>query len=332
MNSLNCLKIFRKKRRQPEAPILEKAKLSTIPPSSDMLSQQQCPLFNTLPAEIRNRIFHFALSPYTNKESPYPTNEYYYRPHFRYGDECFDTALLRTCRLIHSETSQIPASRYVAVEYHSRDPPYHRPLTARAFTSTVGRLQHLHLFTQQCWLESANGWTQHMKQFRSSLQTLKITLRHSDWWYWEYSEPLAFDPMGDSPSSLSLREDDLGIFHLDLRPLTALRRLEFEFETVEGKQAEMDQIVARAPAWRFPLDWPSSPPSPEPTDLDVVEEVALVLNSDKTRRWGWWGNRLRESLSFSTPTWLYSFFPPLHLKDRSPSSQPGCYVENIHHA
>ena len=299
MNSLNCLKIFRKKRQQPEAPKVEEAKISTIATPSTMHSQQQSPLFNRLPAEIRNRIFHFALSPYTKKESPYATNEYSYRPHFRYGDEHFDTALLRTCRLIHSETSQIPASRYVAVEYHSRAPPHHRRLTARASPSTMGHLEHLHLFTQQCWLENHNGFRQHMRQFRFSLQSLKITLRHSDWWYWEYSEPLAFDPMGDGPI---LHEDQWGIFKLDLRPLTGLRKLEFEFETVEGKQAELDRIVARAPEWQFPLDCPSAPPSSEPTDPDFVEEVALVLNSDKTRRWGWWGNRLRESLSSSNPS------------------------------
>ena len=299
---MNRLKFLRRKRQQPKAPQSEETKTSSIPPSSAMLSQQQCPLFNTLPAEIRNRIFHFALSPYTKKESPYATNEYYYRPHFRYGDEYLDTALLRTCQLIHSETSQIPASRYVSVEYHSRAPPYHRPLTATAnggLTSTVERLQHLHLFTQQYWLEGRN-WLGHMLRFQSSLQTLKITLRHSDWWFWERSEPLAFSPTGDR--SGSLRRDYRGTFNLDLSSMTALRKLEFELETVEGKQTEMDHIVANARAWQFPIGLPASPPSSEPTDPDVVEEIALVLNSDKTRRWGWWGNRLRESLSFSNPT------------------------------
>lgn len=302
---MNCLKFLRKKRRQPEAPKSEAAKISSIPPSSAMLSQQQCPLFNTLPAEIRNRIFHFALSPYTRKESPYATNEYYYRPHFRYGDEYLDTALLRTCRLIHSETSQIPASRYLAVEYHSRAPPHHRPLTARAVRSTVGRLQHLHLFTQQYWLEGRN-WLRHMLPFQSSLQTLKITLRHSDWWFWEHSEPLAFNPTGDS--SGSLRGHYRGTFNLELSPMTALRKLEFELETVEGKQAEMDYIATNARAWQFPIDPAASPPSSEPTDPDVVEEIALVLNEDKTRRWGWWGNRLRESITIPTP-YLIVFFP-----------------------
>ena len=71
--------------------------------------QSASPLFNRIPAEIRNEIFEYALTAYDDKTNPYQTGSYYYRPGHRYAHKV-DTDLLLTCRRIYAETKDIPAS------------------------------------------------------------------------------------------------------------------------------------------------------------------------------------------------------------------------------
>lgn len=79
---------------------------SSMPENID--PQSASPLFNRIPAEIRNQIFELALSAYDDKNKPYNNGSYYYRPDHRYAHKV-DTNLLLTCRRIYNE-KDIPAS------------------------------------------------------------------------------------------------------------------------------------------------------------------------------------------------------------------------------
>lgn len=51
----------------------------------------------------------------------------------------------------------------------------------------------VHFFTQLYWLES--GFTPTVSEVRHIMlpRRLQITVRHSDWWYWESNEPLRME-------------------------------------------------------------------------------------------------------------------------------------------
>jgi hypothetical protein len=73
---------------------------------SDCLSQEQSPLFSTIPPELRNQIFGLALAE-QNGSFAIPTHKHYYRPDYTHH-RIIDTALLRTCRRVYMETRDIP--------------------------------------------------------------------------------------------------------------------------------------------------------------------------------------------------------------------------------
>lgn len=240
--------------------------------------QTRSPLFSYIPGEIRNRIFRLATSVYCPKEEPYESNEYHYRPCFRYNDQKLDVALLRTCQRVYQETYWLAVQDFERVGWYERGPSPDR--WARTYPKT---LKHLHLFTQQYWLEKWDSSALELCEEMPQLQRIRITLRHSDWWYWENSDPLLFDPKQSGTASQEdyscasdeFEEDSWGnAFHY----FRDLKVLELELETVEGKRGELDAIVKRAPGWRFLLS----------------NGNVLVLNQGKTRRTGWIGNELRE--------------------------------------
>ena len=166
--------------------------------------QYTSPLFNRIPAEIRNYIFKLALTAYDDHTKPYKNGEYYYRPGHRYAHKV-DTNLLLTCRRVLAETKEIPASINEYTCWFERGPPWASTngLTRLASEDAVGApvrrrvrlrtLKCVHLFTQQTWLEGS--FTHFADLWKSATPThLTITLRHSDWWWWEHEAPLALEP------------------------------------------------------------------------------------------------------------------------------------------
>lgn len=88
--------------------------------------QDQSPLYNKIPKEIRDLIFEFATAPYEDlcEEQRYPENSYYYRPDMR-GPLRSSTGLLGTCRRVWLESSNLPMKQNVAViwRHSERGPP-----------------------------------------------------------------------------------------------------------------------------------------------------------------------------------------------------------------
>src|SRR4051812_23394543 len=64
--------------------------------------QYDCPLFHSIPGEVRNYIFQLALSDFEDKENIYKDETCYKRPEYL-APRKTDTALLRTCKLVYSE-------------------------------------------------------------------------------------------------------------------------------------------------------------------------------------------------------------------------------------
>ena len=264
---------------------------STPIDTSNANPQTESPLFSRIPGEIRDHIFDLALTPYAGKQEPFEKNAYYYRPGFRYADQKIDTALLCTCRQIYREARQVPAQNCESVEWHQRERGPPASLARRYRIAFICPwLKSLHFFTQQIWLESY--WSvaalNIAQQRYPNLQHLRITIRHSDWWWWERSAPLVLDAKRKgnngrtSAVRYSIASDE---FHVDswgrqFSFLKGLKTFELELETVEGKRKELDEIVIRAADWRFPLG-----------DGNV-----LVLNPTRTRRTGWHGLKIRKCI------------------------------------
>lgn len=213
----------RTKRVQPE-PQVERP-----PPTHSLVAtmsgsldpQSSSPLFAIIPPEIRNRIFSFSLYSYDNTPRPYPDASYYSRPGYRYH-QSINTALLETCKRIYTETHDLPVSQNEHVFWcsSSRGPQ-------RAFCDNPSQyFQHfteeqkaavnqVHLFTQLFWLEGS--------PFRNFCniqdirpQYLKITIRHTDWWFWESNTPLRMASQWmDNLKNL----DKLHIFDLELETM-----------------------------------------------------------------------------------------------------------------
>lgn len=159
--------------------------------------QPACPLFNRIPNELRNHIFQLALTSFDDKTRPYKKGAYYYRPGHRYAQK-IDTTLLLTCRRIFLETESVPASINEHTSWYERPPAdlANNELSMESHPAAFKRrlrLKTLHLFTQQYWLEGQNqrgAWrfgfqtlTQNWNSMFASVTCLRITLRHSDWWY-----------------------------------------------------------------------------------------------------------------------------------------------------
>ena len=249
--------------------------------------QSSSPLFNRIPAEIRNHVFELALTAYDDHTKPYKNGQYYYRPDHRYAHKV-DTNLLLTSRRVLAETKDIPASINEYTCWFGRAPPWASTngLTRLANEDAVGvlvrrnALKYVHLFTQQTWLEGS------FRQFTdlwklASPTHLKITLRHSDWWWWEHEAPLALEPKHRGtprPNAISKPSDPFvgGSWGSAFHEISGLETFELELETVEKKKGELDAIVSRAPGWQFPLH----------------DGQVLVLDESRTTRTGWLGRRL----------------------------------------
>ena len=254
--------------------------------TSDVNSQQDSPLFGWIPKEIRDQIFDLALTAYPGKQRPFKKNAYYYRPGFRYADQKVDTALLRTCRCIYQEAHHVPLQNYEPVEWHGRGPPVADAEKFARDKVNEPRSKSLHLFTQQYWLENST-WGAKARNIarRQHLCHLKITIRHSDWWYWESSQPLLLDAKQAGKGSDTNHSTESDRFQPkswgnQFSVFKCLETFQLELETVEGKRKELDDIVTRAADWRFPL-----------RDGNV-----LVLHPAKTKRIGWHGEKLRKCM------------------------------------
>ncbi len=271
----------------------DRAMTHVVTTTKDINPQHDCPLFSILPPEIRNSIFELALTAYEDPSNRYRRDVFFYRP----GHTCFrkiDTNLLLTCRRVYAETASLPASINEHVSWYWRGPPVgeknHVPAGPSVASSRRRReLRRIHLFAQQFWLESSRGQVDGGFRHFTKLWNfvipcpirpthLKITIRHTDWWWWEHGHLIALDPKQPGRPSAARYSRPSDPFDDDswgaqFRRILGLKCLQLELETVERKMGELDAIVQQAKGWKFSLG----------------DHQVLVLDESRTRRTGWIG-------------------------------------------
>ena len=228
--------------------------------------QAASPLFALLPAEIRQQIFQFALLSYTNPARPYSQHSFWYRPEFTHA-KAIAIGLLLTCRRIYLETHSLALIQNEHVIWgveRSRIPPHASNYLVNGSMRTPQRnaIQCVHLFTQQFWLEDWKfKWLAYTQSWPDGCPPkLKITIRHTDWWYNLLGEnsPLALDPKRKGRAKVADWVDEKqpfepGSWGQRFVYLKGLRQFDLELETVETKKGELDAIASRASTWKFPL-------------------------------------------------------------------------------
>ncbi|MCJ1418157.1 hypothetical protein MMC32_004502 [Xylographa parallela] len=217
--------------------------------------QDDCPLFRDIPPEIRHLIFSLALTAYDGLS--YAKGSFYDRPGYHYSHR-IDTALLRTCKAVYLECSLLPVELNEVVAWCGADrgpPECERRKEGTYWPATVEQMAvaRCHIFVQQLWLE--NDWV--YRRLPIHPRVIHITIRHTDWWDWEHERALHLDPkqgwQAKKPfraANESFLDQSWGDAFYHLRDL---RQFVLELETVEAKRAELDEIIARAAGWRFPL-------------------------------------------------------------------------------
>jgi hypothetical protein len=204
--------------------------------------QSASPLFAVLPRELRDLIWAYATAPYEDPNAKFEENAYYYRPGHtaRLGTE---TSLLQTCRRVWLEANTLPMLQAEHSFYYHRAAPDKRDPEWMAQLTNHNRQNFglLHLYVQMVHVEGlAAGGGQLRTYFLRTLPTpgdfqprvLHVTLRHTDWWYWEDEAPLR---LKDSWVAAMLNSPDLRSTHV----------FKLELETLDYKIDQLMPIVER---------------------------------------------------------------------------------------
>jgi len=259
-------------------------KITTI--NSEWNIQAKSPLFNKIPAEIRDRIFSFALTAFDDHDHPYKPGQHWYRPGYHYP-LIIDLRLLQTCKRIYHEYRLLPVMLNEFVFYVLDGPSY--PTIDNQLPANLARpdgvvrmysltkeqqrsIQNIHYFVQQSYLEDWIYWGVWLGRFFA--KRLTLTLRRTDWWFWE-SDEASIDRLGICPwlsgrTTCQMMEAEPLDPTLDyitskmaqggitwarlIQRLTKLEVLEIEFETEAKKKDQLDTVVDRAKRWKFPRE------------------------------------------------------------------------------
>ncbi|RGP77803.1 alaninetrna ligase [Fusarium longipes] len=203
--------------------------------------QRHSPLFSVLPGEVRDSIFSYVL---TDHPDPEPSMQFskktcYTRPSYE-ADQSTDTRLLRTCRAIYRETwfkpfllrehTQWASSQDRAPPSRWGPPPLTRMLARIAKQQMLDKveIERLRVFAQMYKLEEGNLAT----ILRTPLlapRIVTLTIRHTDWWFWENDEPLRFEAnwIEDVSKAMSSSTNQFCI----------------ELESLERKKDQVDKIA-----------------------------------------------------------------------------------------
>ena len=204
--------------------------------------QDQSPLFTQLPRELRDLIWAFATAPTNDKDHAYDAHEFYYRPG-HVARLKTEGNLLLTCRRAWLEAHALPMLQAEHSFWYDRPAPDARSKEWMAGLTALNRKDFgtLHLYAQMCNIERLTARAGDLKGYflpsnksTDYFQPLKfhVTIRHTDWWYWEDEAPLRFkyewfQAMLDSP---------------DLRRTETLK---LELETLDYKVDQLSPIVER---------------------------------------------------------------------------------------
>ncbi|KAI8299082.1 hypothetical protein K4K61_010944 [Colletotrichum sp. SAR11_59] len=224
-----------------------------------------CPLFSTLPGEIRNEIFALALVQYEDSENAYPEDSYWYRPGFS-GPRKSSSALLQTCKAAYFEGQKAFLRELEWAFWFDRGPEGRTGMNSclsffRKLTPQQSQdLKKVRFFMQMFRFENGTELHRLFHQPNFNPEKLTITIRYSDWWYWE------------SDTALRMKEDWLRRFSGP----AGLRELKVEYETIARKRDAMMKIVERNKKWKLSVG-------------DSEEGGHLSAEGTKLVEWRWHG-------------------------------------------
>ena len=204
--------------------------------------QEQSLLFSMLPREIRGLIWGFATAPFEDPDHQYQNTEYYYRPGHTARHKT-NAELLLSCRRIWLEANPLPMLQAEHCFWYHRAAPDSRNDNWMAQLTPLNRenFGHLHLFAQFYAIEGLTNRPGALRDYflKTTAKSgdfqprmLHVTIRHTDWWFWEHEEPLRFK---DSWFQAMLDSPDLRSTHI----------LQLELETLDYKVKQLMPIVER---------------------------------------------------------------------------------------
>ncbi|KAK6516119.1 hypothetical protein TWF506_006029 [Arthrobotrys conoides] len=212
---------------------------------TDILSQNVSPLF-TLPGEIRNLIWAYALAPYNDPTRPYPADSVYRRPDY-WAPQKSDVALLRTCKAVYTEAWHFP---YITSEICFYLTDYeHMPWGADWCAQMQNKIlediqemheditvRHMRIFVQSVNLQPGDFFKYFFDTSNARPRTVTITIRHADFAGWKNDDKLSVS----------------GNWVRDCRFPNSVETIRVEFESVERKSRQVDEIAAQAvEKWEF---------------------------------------------------------------------------------
>lgn len=160
----------------------------------------------SLPTEIIDVIASYVLTPEQNLNKPYEFNTCYRRPG-NLAPTKISTSLLQTCQFFYSAYWYLPWTLSTHNFYlTSSDRRPETTTTVEQMTRTSRLIEHLHadaptrrkevshvqVFAQLYALEDGRALTQILKIGHFMPRSVTITIRHTDWWFWENDHPLHF--------------------------------------------------------------------------------------------------------------------------------------------
>ncbi|KAI9704609.1 MAG: hypothetical protein M1820_005522 [Bogoriella megaspora] len=233
--------------------------------------QTESLFFTVLPPEMRNEIYSWALLSSEDTSQTYDEDSYWFRPGFRAPLKA-RSDLLRTCRLIYLEAQAFLMSEAEHAFWFDRGPPERTRIEkCKEFfdalkPKNVEQLISVRFFTQMYWLEGGDNLNRIFSWPNFRPEKLTITIRYSDWWFWEDNEPL--------------RMSDNWLRYFRAPP--SLRTLVLEYETLTWKKSQMNPIIAHNKQFKLRIR------SEDNTDEDR-KDAYLSAESNPLTEWKWNG-------------------------------------------
>ncbi|TGJ70549.1 hypothetical protein EYR41_002583 [Orbilia oligospora] len=211
----------------------------------NILPQSISPLFK-LPGEIRNLIWAYALAPYNDPTRPYPVDRLYRRPDY-WAPQKSDIALLRTCKAIYTESWHFPwttselcfyLGEYEHQPWNTFDSSWRQAGLLEAIYEMRENIniRHMRIFAQSAQLQDSEDLQYVLNTAHAKPRTVTITIRHADFTGWERDHNLTLT----------------GNWVRECRFPKSVETIRVEFESVERKSGQIDEIAAQAvEKWEF---------------------------------------------------------------------------------